>query len=39
LSRTALARLRSGVGRKDLLELFEKEELIKYLTDEELTSE
>ncbi len=25
--------------RKDLLELFEKEELIKYLTDEELTSE
>jgi succinate dehydrogenase / fumarate reductase, flavoprotein subunit len=25
--------------RQDLLELFEKEELIKYLTDEELTGE
>lgn len=37
--RIALRRREMPPIRKDLLELFEKEELIKYLTDEELTSE
>ncbi|MFF8283440.1 fumarate reductase/succinate dehydrogenase flavoprotein subunit [Streptomyces albus] len=37
--RISLRRREMPPLRKDLLELFEKEELIKYLTDEELTSE
>ncbi|MFI7244266.1 fumarate reductase/succinate dehydrogenase flavoprotein subunit [Streptomyces qinglanensis] len=37
--RIALRRREMPPIRTDLLELFEKEELIKYLTDEELTSE
>ncbi|NSC23684.1 fumarate reductase/succinate dehydrogenase flavoprotein subunit [Streptomyces albus subsp. chlorinus] len=37
--RISLRRREMPPIRKDLLELFEKEELIKYLTDEELTSE